>query len=354
MKVGIPRALYYYQYYPMWKTFFEELGASVLVSGLTTKATLAAGLNRLVAETCLPVKVYCGHVLELRGQVDFVFVPAIRGLEPKVFNCSHLLGLPDLVKAVMPEAPPLLTSDIDLDQGLSADTYRCPPAPPDIPFKARRILYRTIYRLGSHFTRNPLRIKAAAERAWQVHQDYLHLMQTGLTPPEAIARWEGDDTQHAARFMPPASHTIALIGHPYNLYDPFITHNLVAKLRGLGVQVVTAEMATPEALRQGILALAGQPYWTYEGEVVGVAGHYLHDERVDGFIAVSSFGCGPDSTLLDVVQRAARKAGRPFMSLVIDEHTGEAGLITRLEAFVDMLARQKRVENQSCGLLGGG
>ena len=46
MKVGIPRALLYYQYYPMWKTFFEELGALVLVSGPTSKATLAAGIER--------------------------------------------------------------------------------------------------------------------------------------------------------------------------------------------------------------------------------------------------------------------------------------------------------------------
>ena len=225
-----------------------------------------------------------------------------------------------------------------------------PPTSSDISFKARRIFYQTIYQLGSHFTHNPLRIKAAAERAWQVHQDYLRLMQRGLTPPEAIARWEGDGTQHPTRIMHHASHTITLIGHPYNLYDTYITHNLMAKLRGLGVKVVTSEMATPEELRQGILDLTGQPYWTYEDEVVvGVAGHYLHDERVDGFIAVGSFGCSPDSTLLDVVQRAAREARRPFMSLIIDEHTGEAGLVTRLEAFVDMLARQKRRKERSGG-----
>jgi predicted nucleotide-binding protein (sugar kinase/HSP70/actin superfamily) len=349
MKVGIPRALLYYQYYPIWKTFFEELGASVLVSGPTTKATLAAGIERLVADTCLPVKVYCGHILELTGQVDYAFVPAVRSLEPKVLNCSKFLGLPDLVRAVLPEAPPLLAPDIDLDQRSSEDKYWRPPTSSDISFKARRILYQTIYQLGSQFTHNPLRIKAAAERAWQVHQDYLRLMQTGLTPPEAIAHWEGDDTHHTSRtthhvprITHHASHTIALIGHPYNLYDTYITHNLVAKLRGLGVKVVTSEMATPEELRQGILDLTGQPYWTYEDEVVGVAGHYLRDEKVDGFIAVGSFGCGPDSTLLDVVKRATREAGRPFMSLIIDEHTGEAGLVTRLEAFVDMLARRKR------------
>ena len=344
MKVGIPRALLYYQYYPMWKTFVEGLGASVLVSAPTTKTTLAVGVKRLVAETCLPVKLYCGHILDLAGQVDYVFVPAVRSLEPKVLNCSKFLGLPDLVRAVLPEAPPLLDPEVDLDQRSSEDKYWRPPTSSEISFKARWIFYQTIYQLGSHFTHNPLRIRAAAKRAWQVHQDYLRLMQTRLTPPEAIARWEGDGwpSKASGTVATHGEHTIALIGHPYNLYDTFITHNLVAILRGLGARVVTSEMVTPEELRQGILDLTGQPYWTYEDEMVGAAGHYLCDERVDGLIAVGSFGCGPDSTLLDVVQRAAREAGRPFMSLVIDEHTGEAGLVTRLEAFLDMLARRKR------------
>ena len=65
LRIGIPRALLYYQYYPMWKTFFEELGAEVVVSPPTTQAMLAAGSARVVADTCLPVKVFLGHVLHL-------------------------------------------------------------------------------------------------------------------------------------------------------------------------------------------------------------------------------------------------------------------------------------------------
>lgn len=338
MRIGIPRALLYYQYYPMWKTFFEELGASVQVSSPTTRATLAMGSERLVAETCLPVKVFCGHVLQLAGQVDRVFVPAVRSLEPKVLSCSKFLGLPDLVRAVLPEAPSLLDPEIDLDRRSSEDKDWLPPTSSEISLRVRWTFYQTIYRVGSHFTRDPRRVKEAAGRAWQAHQDYLFLMQTGLTPPEAIAWWEGDGDSPREE----DEHVLALIGHPYNLYDAYITHNLVTKLRELGVSIVTSEMISPEELRQGILDLTGQPYWTYEDEVVGAAGHYLRDERVDGLIAVGSFGCGPDSTLLDVVRRAAREARRPFMNLVIDEHTGEAGLITRLEAFVDMITLRKR------------
>ena len=62
---------------------------------------------------------------------------------------------------------------------------------------------------------------------------------------------------------------------------------------------------------------------------------------VDGLISVSTFGCAPDSVMLGVLAQAAQRAGRPYMPLVLDEHSGQAGLITRLEAFADMLLRRK-------------
>jgi predicted nucleotide-binding protein (sugar kinase/HSP70/actin superfamily) len=82
------------------------------------------------------------------------------------------------------------------------------------------------------------------------------------------------------------------------------------------------------------------PYWTFEDEIVGAGGSLLH-QAVDGLISVSAFGCAPDSVMLSVLAQAAHRANRPYMALVLDEHSGEAGLITRLEAFVDMLYRRK-------------
>lgn len=53
IKVGIPQALFYYQYYPMWQTFFEELSAETVVSSPTNKDIFTSGNSRAVAETCL-------------------------------------------------------------------------------------------------------------------------------------------------------------------------------------------------------------------------------------------------------------------------------------------------------------
>ena len=107
IKVGIPRALFYYQYYPMWQAFFEELGAETVVSSPTNKDIFTSGNSRAVAETCLPVKVFFGHVISLVDKCDYMFIPAIRSMGKKAYNCSKFLGLPDMTRALIPECPPI-------------------------------------------------------------------------------------------------------------------------------------------------------------------------------------------------------------------------------------------------------
>ena len=98
-KIGLPRALLYYQQYPMWRTFLEELGAETVISPATTRGILAGGSQRVVSETCLPTKIFVGHCVALGNDVDFVFVPSVKSIEPNVYNCSKFVGLPDLVQA---------------------------------------------------------------------------------------------------------------------------------------------------------------------------------------------------------------------------------------------------------------
>ena len=329
IKIGIPRALLYYQYYPMCKTFFEELGAEVVVSPPTTQVMLSAGSSRVVAETCLPVKVFVGHVLSLVGKCDYIFIPAVRSVQSKVYNCAKFLGLPDMSRAVAPEALPILEVEIDVNQG-------------------KRSLHRAIYQLGRYLTRDATKIKRAMATAWQTHLDYLELMSgEGLTPPQAIDRISGTlKVEPGAGSNQVTSSAIAVIGHPYLLYDELINHRLIHRLERANIRVLTPEMLTAGELQSATTRLVGEAYWTYEDEVVGAGGHYLSSEA-DGVIGIMAFGCGPDSLMMDMVQRqAARLRTTPFMSLTVEEHTAEAGIVTRLEAFLDMIQRRKRKQSK--------
>ena len=333
IRVGIPRALLYYQYLPMWKTFFEELGAEVVTSQPTTQDMVSSGSARVVADTCLPVKVFLGHVLALVDRCDCIFIPAIRSLRTRAYNCSKFLGLPDMTKAVIPEAPPILDIDIDINKG-------------------KRDLYLAIYKLGRRFTWNPLKVRQAALAAWQAHLNYRGLMfRHKLTPPQAIeiisdSSKMGSGINHARGYTVQA--TIALIGHPYLLYDEHINYRLIYRLEQAGNRVLTPEMLAAEELESATVRLAGRAYWTYDDEVVGAGGCYL-EKGVDGVIGVMTFGCGPDSLMMDTTYRwARRQRTTPFMSLTLEEHTAEGGMLTRLEAFLDMIYRRRKKKVAIC------
>lgn len=343
IRVGIPRALIYYQQYPMWRTFFEELGAEVVVSPATTRGILSSGSSRVVAETCLPTKIFVGHCVALGAGVDFAFIPSVKSIEKNVYNCSKFVGLPDLVKQTVKDGAPIIDLDIDMNLGM-------------------RKVRAEIHRVGRKFTRLPWKIDRAMDRALSADREYQEAMRRGLTPVEAIEALFPDQTQEplAVRSLSTVTRTqrplvVALIGHPYNIYDGFVNHNLVGRLRSMNVRLVTPEMISLEGQNEGISALVGKPYFTYEREVVGAGGYYLSDAaEVDGIIGVVAFGCGPDSMMADVVTRAARKRfDKPLMNITIDEHTAEAGMVTRLEAFVDMLQRRVVMRDRDGGKIAG-
>jgi predicted nucleotide-binding protein (sugar kinase/HSP70/actin superfamily) len=331
--VGIPRALLYYQYYPMWKTFFERLGAEVVVSPPTTRKTLAEGAARVVADTCLPAKAFVGHTVSLVGNCDCIFIPVIRSLKSKTYSCSKFLGLPDMTRAVVPEAPPILEIEIDINRG-------------------KRRLYEDIYRLGRHFIWNPLKVREAATAAWQTFLDYRELMcRRELMPPQAIGEVTGEPQTGAdmtSDRLRVTQTTIGLIGHAYLLYDKHINYQLINRLQQYNAMVVTPEMLPGHALEASVDKLAGKAYWTYEEGVVGAGGHFL-ESGTDGIIGIMAFGCGPDSMMMDLIHRqATRQKTTPFMCLTLEEHTSETGVITRLEAFMDMIHWRKQRGEALC------
>jgi predicted nucleotide-binding protein (sugar kinase/HSP70/actin superfamily) len=334
LQIGIPRAIQFYQHYPLWRTFFEELGADTVVSPLTNREIVTAGAKVVADVTCLPVKVYAGHVSWLRdhGNVDFVFSPAIWNLEKDAFHCSKLKGLPDITKATVPNCPPLLVAEVD-------------------PYWRKLYENDAFYKIGRMFTWNPWKVRRAWGRARAVDTNYRALMvREQITYPEAMARLYGPEWLSTERIVnEDAGLVIGLVGHPYCLYDDYLNHNLIRRLGKMGVRVITSEMVPVDAAKRGIERTTRQTRWFYDAWMSGAAGYYLYEAKVDGAIAALAFGCGPDSTMVETITRRAQALGYSFMSLILDEHGSATGMVTRLEAFVDMLSRQKhsKVEKDS-------
>ncbi|MBI5828132.1 MAG: hypothetical protein HZB20_01005, partial [Chloroflexi bacterium] len=327
VRIGIPRALHFFQHYPHWRTFFEDLGAEIVISPPTNRDLVAAGAKIVADVTCLPIAVYAGHVVWLRDQAnaDFVFVPAIRNLVNGAFHCAKFQALPDILKSTVPDCPPLLDIEIDLERRKISES-------------------QAFHRLGRDFTWNPLKIDRAWAHACEVDRAYREMMVSRqLTYPQALGQLYGGEWETDLPPAPSSALTVGVVGHPYNLYDTYINHDLITRLRDLGVRVATSEMVSPQDALAGVQRTTGQTLWFYENAMSGAAGHYLLSPQVDGVIAVLAFTCGPDSAMVETLTRRAHALQRSFMGLVLDQHGSAVGMVTRLEAFVDMLTRQKKV-----------
>ena len=308
MRIGLPRALGYYEYAPLWRTFFEALGAQVVTSGPTTRATLEIATTRATADLCFPAKVYVGHLLALADRVDLLFVTSLRRPVPAATHCAKIIGLPDLARSVLPDPSKLLEVDLDLD-------------------KARLALAQAVWTAGRPLTWNPIQIARAAEAAWDAYQSQQRRAFDHLPPPGP---------------QPATGLTLGVVGHPYLLRDEYVNHALFRRLEKLGVRLRTPATLPSGAAERAVQVHSGEAYWAYAPSLLGAGLCFLQTQTVDGLVAAIAFGCAPDSGLAPVLGQAAREAGLPMLTLTMDEHSGEAGLVTRLEAFVDMLERKRR------------
>ncbi len=300
----------------------------VVLSSPTNKKILENGVKKAVDDICLPVKLCFGHVMELADKVDYLFVPRLVSVEEDAFTCPKLIGLPDMLRASLDKIPPLLDTCFDLKAGISP--------------------YRSFRELGRKLNRSSRTIRRAFEKAEQRQDEFRKAMQKGLTPSEAM---EALKTKNETRLTSAASERktkneelrIALIGRPYNLYDGYLNMNLMEKLRQLGSSVITAEMLPSSIMEKEASRWRTEIFWTFGRRMVGAAFHFFNGGEVDGVISCIAFECGPDSLLGVLIEdEAERHKDIPYMSLILDEHSDETGVVTRVEAFLDMIRRKKR------------
>ncbi|MBS3819046.1 hypothetical protein KGY73_06030 [bacterium] len=110
-RVGIPRVFsQYYEYFPLWKGFFEELGFEVVISGRTNKKIISQGLDNVVAETCFPAELVYGHLKDLmEKKVDMIFFPSLidapqsKWKERKTHFCTLSQNMPYAAPATSPQ-----------------------------------------------------------------------------------------------------------------------------------------------------------------------------------------------------------------------------------------------------------
>jgi len=324
IKVGIPGGMYYYYYYPLWKTFFNDLGAEVISSGRTNRFIVETGLAQAVDEACFPVKVFYGHVIDMcQKKPDYIFLPRLISLEPKTYTCPKVMGLTDMLRAALEDLPVIIDMPINYVQG-------------------EKEIKKAILKVGSYFSSSPRQIWEAYAHACQEERRFRKIARQGFTLEEAIQLWEKGERGPVKN---KGDLSIGILGHGYILYDPVISMNIVDHLKKLGCRLTYLEMLNLQDVEKEAASLPKRVFWTLGRRMIGAA--ILMNKRpdIEGLVFVSCFGCGPDSFIGELIER--KYFTKPFLRLTVDEHTGEAGVVTRLEAFCDMLRRRRIVSNEN-------
>jgi predicted nucleotide-binding protein (sugar kinase/HSP70/actin superfamily) len=290
MRIGIPRALLYFRYGKFWQRFFQELGIEVVISPKTDNSILEKGLGKISSEVCLPIKVICGHLDELINKVDHIFLPRLVSLHDNLYACPKMIGIVDVARLEFSDSCSILSP------------------------KIKNGFFLPHFLTGLRLTGNPIKSFTAFQRA------KVELKRTKTLPE-----------------FPAGQPKIALISHFYNLGDDFIAQDIIDTFKKNGFLIYSKE-DLPESILASAEDFAKNIRWVYERELYNAFNYYL--DKVDGICTIISFGCGPDSLIAELMLAQAKKLNKPFLPLIIDEHTGRAGLVTRLEAFIELIKRR--------------
>jgi len=311
-RVGIPRALSHHTRGALWDAYFSALGIQTVLSPKTSRAIIDEGCRLAVDETCLSVKVALGHVAWLSERCDAVLVPRYVSVGRGERECSKFWGICDIVRNSVPGVE-LLTYSVDAMHRTHARTTE------------RGELYRLARRLGAS------RPKAAyaVARALSAHRRE-RAERVGTNP---------------ARTATGEHPRVLVVGHAYNLYDDAIGQPIVRELERQGCDVVDSESVDHRLAARLAHKASPSLYWTNSRQLLGSVEYWR--DHVDGIVFLVTFPCGPDSLVTELAVRRMKDV--PVVTLIVDEHSGETGLQTRLESFADILRMRREGRAPGCG-----
>jgi len=323
--IGIPRALMvFYQQFPFWRSFFERLGFTVIISKESDKTLLNRSIETITTEICLPVEIMHGHVIDLiEKNVDYIFLPFIvnskfrEGNNTFNCNCPWIQTYPFMIKAA-------LKGKIDESKLL-------------IPTLHFRFFERALVKEMTAYFNEKFGISKNEIREAIYYADTI---QTSFEKQLVVFGKE------VLKNIPENCRPVVLLGRPYNSSDPMLNLGLIEKLISQNVMPIPIDML--DISPYNIFVNYRNMYWPNGQKVIAAAQHVA---KTDGLYAVyiSNFRCGPDSFIWHYVTEELK--GKPFLHLEVDEHSADAGMITRIEAFLDSLRGSEQNEKKEVNIL---
>ncbi|MEG1951925.1 MAG: acyl-CoA dehydratase activase-related protein [Bacteroidales bacterium] len=327
-RIGYPRALNAYENYPFWKKLFNECGLEFILSDESTMDLFKQGAFSIMSDNvCFPAKLVHGHILNLiEKKVDRIFYPMVV-LEQKQFekdansfNCPVVSGYADVIRSALDPA----------------ENYHIPFDKPVISFQDEASTKRTCYKYALSLGIEKKRFDRAFKQAWTYKNSF-------------YASLKEKQQRILEKAIEEKRLLFILTGRPYHI-DPLINQRTAQMISDLGVDVLTDEVL--EDSKSNEMNFVSQ--WTYPNRVIRSAQSVALLPSNIQLIEINSFGCGPDSFLMDEAGHILKAAGKNLTVLRVDEISSPGAIRLRLRSLVASLymkgiegKKAKRLQNKS-------
>jgi predicted CoA-substrate-specific enzyme activase len=320
-RIGIPQASTFFELFPMWNAFFTELGFEVITSRNTNRDIINKGIENVTAETCFPIKVAHGHVIDMLDKdIDYLFLPSVINMTHASSRLTHSYACP-YVQCL----PYIVRSAIDLDsRGFKV-------LQPIIHFEyGESFLDKTLRKIARDVGKRGKKVENAICKAKNAQKNFYKLLE--------------DRGKEVLDNLGENEIALVIISRPYNGCDSGVNLDLPEKLRDMGILAIPMDFLTLDL--EDISKDYPNMYWKYGQKILAAARAIARDKRLYA-LYITNFGCGPDSFISKFFPKEV--GGKPYLMIDIDEHSADAGVMTRCEAFLDSLknARKKDFKNDT-------
>lgn len=293
IKLGIPRSLFYYYYKDIWEYFFEGFNIELIISPKTNKKIIENGNKYSSDEMCVSLKNYIGHVHYLLDKCDYILVPRIANYGIDNQTCTNFLAAYDIVNNIFNIK--ILNYNVNLDNKETEENG----------------LVKIVTEFGYS--------KEYAKKVYKNALKKVNLKKDKLIK-ENIKKLNSEKTK------------VLILGHPYNIYDNLIGKDIIKYLENNNVEIIYSDLFHNDITNNLSKKLSYSLYFKFNKENIGSIP--LIEDKVNGIIFLSTFPCGPDSLVNELV---FRKIKIPYLNLIIDDIDGLVGIETRLESFIDII-----------------
>lgn len=303
--IGIQRALYTMQTAIMWVHFFDRLGFRPVFTSPTDNHIAAAGIETMTAETCFPIKVSHGHVKALINKTRYLFLPVLINMETmsaneKGFYCPLVQANKYMVNAAL---------NID-KKSVIGPVLHLKNDPSTLAIELSE-------QIGARIGRSLSEIREALFYAIKRQKAFLDEIHN--TGREILKGHDPDEP------------VIIVTGRPYNLYDERLNLRLGQNLSKTGIKSLPMDYIDVSGID---LSDFPNMYWGLGSRILRTAKYIKATPNLFG-LHLTNFSCGADSFVEHFYKHVMGE--KPSLILELDEHSAVAGVMTRLEAYKNVV-----------------